>query len=89
MEKIKLIELRTGKGVAMDYQGIAFKLSQELPQTVAVALARLEADQAGEVLKLLPQEMQAEVLLRIAQVKHLPPEILEEIDKLVDSLIRP
>lgn len=73
----------------MDYRGIAFKLSRELPQTIAVALTRLENDQAGEVLKLLPQEMQADVMVRIAHVKHLPPEILEEIDKLVDSLIRP
>lgn len=38
----------------MDYRAIAKLLLQEHPQTIAVALTRLEPEQAGQIIKLLP-----------------------------------
>ncbi len=38
----------------MDYRRIAKELLNEHPQTIAVALSRLPAEHAGEILKLLP-----------------------------------
>ncbi|MDA8414008.1 MAG: flagellar motor switch protein FliG [Desulfobacteraceae bacterium] len=67
----------------MDSKSIANFLSQEHPQTVAVILAKLRPMQTGEIITLLPQEMQAEVVLRIADVEHVSPEILAEIDEVI------
>lgn len=72
----------------MDNRRIAFKLSQEHPQTVAVALSRLEPGQAGEIVSLLPQALQVDVVARIAKVHQLPPEVLEEIDEFVSALLK-
>lgn len=67
----------------MDAKSIANFLSQEHPQTVAVILAKLRPMQTSEIITLLPQEMQAEVVLRIADVEHVSPEILAEIDEVI------
>jgi len=64
----------------MDSKSIANFLSQEHPQTIAVILAKLKSKQTSEIISLLPQEMQAEVVLRIADVEQVSPEILQEID---------
>lgn len=67
----------------MDSKSIANFLSQEHPQTVAVILAKLRPMQTGEVITLLPQAMQAEVVMRIADVEHVSPDILAEIDEVI------
>jgi flagellar motor switch protein FliG len=67
----------------IDAKTIANFLSQEHPQTVAVILAKLRPKQTGEIVGLLPQEMQAEVVLRIADVEQVSPEILAEIDDVI------
>lgn len=67
----------------MDSKTIANFLSQEHPQTVAVILAKLRPKQTGEVIGLLPQEMQADVVLRIADVEQVSPDILAEIDEVI------
>ncbi len=64
----------------MDSKSIANFLSQEHPQTIAVVLAKLKSKQTSEIISLLPQELQAEVVLRIADVEQVSPEILKEID---------
>lgn len=64
----------------MDSKSIANFLSQEHPQTIAVILAKLKSKQTSEIISLLPQELQAEVVLRIADVEQVSPEILQEID---------
>lgn len=72
----------------MDYRAIAKTLLQEHPQTIAVALARLEPEQAGEILKLLPAFIQADLVTRIVQIDQLPPEVIAEIDGLLDRLFQ-
>lgn len=64
----------------MDAKSIANFLSQEHPQTIAVILAKLKSKQTSEIISTLPQELQAEVVLRIADVEQVSPEILMEID---------
>lgn len=72
----------------MDYRSIAKSLLQEHPQTIAVALARLPAEHSGEILKLLPSFIQADLVTRIVQIDQLPAEVIEEIDALLDRLLR-
>jgi len=72
----------------MDSKSIANFLSQEHPQTVAVILAKLKSKQTSEIISLLPQELQAEVVLRIADVEQVSPEILQEIDDVIRREIK-
>ena len=72
----------------MDSKSIANFLSQEHPQTVAVILAKLKSKQTSEIISLLPQELQAEVVLRIADVEQVSPEILQEIDEVIRREIK-
>jgi len=65
---------------SMDSKSIANFISQEHPQTIAVILAKLKSKQTSEIISSLPQELQAEVVLRIADVEQVSPEILQEID---------
>jgi flagellar motor switch protein FliG len=67
----------------MDGKTIANFLSQEHPQTIAVVLAKLRPKQSGEVIAHLPQELQADVVMRIADVDQVSPEILAEIDDVI------
>jgi len=72
----------------MDSKSIANFLSQEHPQTIAVILAKLKSKQTSEIISLLPQELQAEVVLRIADVEQVSPEILQEIDEVMKKEIK-
>lgn len=71
----------------MDSKSIANFLSQEHPQTIAVILAKLKSKQTSEIISLLPQELQAEVVLRIADVEQVSPEILQDIDEVMKKEI--
>jgi flagellar motor switch protein FliG len=58
-------------------------LINEHPQTIAVILAHLEIEKRGEVLKRLPENLQGEVVLRLANLEHVSPELLAEVDKVL------
>jgi len=72
----------------MNYRTIAKTLLNEHPQTIAIALTRLPAEQAGEILKLLPTFIQADLVQRISQTDELPAEVVEEIDALLAGILR-
>jgi len=64
----------------MDSKTIANFLSQEHPQTIAVILAKLKAKHTSEIIGYLLQELQAEVVMRIADVDQVSPEIIADIE---------
>lgn len=55
----------------VDAKSLSNFLINEHPQTIAVILAHLEPEKKGEVLKRLPESLQAEVVLRLANLDHL------------------
>lgn len=69
----------------VDAKSLANFLVNEHPQTVAVILAHLEPEKKGEVLKRLPDTLQAEVVLRMANLEHVDPELILEIDKVLKN----
>lgn len=69
-QKIKKLDPRT----------VASFLRNEHPQTVALVLAHLERPQAGQVLALFPENLQLEVIRRVASLDQVSPAIIEEID---------
>lgn len=55
-------------------------IRNEHPQTIALILAHLDPQKCGEVLKLLPEALHTEIILRIANLDTVAPEVIDEID---------
>ncbi len=57
----------------------------EHPQTIALILAYLEPEQASIVLSGLPHEMQADIARRIALMERASPEVVREVENVLES----
>lgn len=64
----------------VDAKSLSTFLVNEHPQTVAVIIAHLEPEKKSEVLKRLPENVQSEVVLRMANLDNVAPELVAEID---------
>lgn len=60
-------------------------IQNEHPQTIALILAYLKAQQASVVLSALPQEKQADVARRIAIMDRTSPEVIKEVEKVLEK----
>ncbi len=65
----------------MDPPSIAELIKNEHPQIVAVILAHLEYDQAADVLKLFPERLRNDAMLRIATLEGVQPNALRELNE--------
>ncbi|ATD68812.1 MULTISPECIES: flagellar motor switch protein FliG [Luteimonas] len=68
----------------MDPRAIADLVRHEHPQIIAIVLSHLDADQAADALKLLPERTRADVLLRIATLDGIPPNALNELNEIME-----
>lgn len=68
----------------MDSRSIADLIRNEHPQIISIVLAHLDADQAADVLKLLPERVRADVMLRIATLDGIPPNALNELNEIME-----
>jgi flagellar motor switch protein FliG len=59
-------------------------IQNEHPQTIALILSYLEPAQAGQILSALPQEMQADVARRIALMDSTSPDIINEVEQILE-----
>ncbi|WP_153731277.1 flagellar motor switch protein FliG [Sporosarcina obsidiansis] len=59
-------------------------IQNEHPQTIALILSYLEAEQAGLILSSLPQEVQADIAKRIATMESTSPEVISEIEAVLE-----
>lgn len=59
-------------------------IQNEHPQTIALILSYLDATQAGQILSELPQEMQADIARRIALMDSTSPEIINEVEQILE-----
>ncbi len=62
-------------------------LIREHPQTIAIVAAHLASAQAAEVLGYMPEHLQTEVLMRIARLDTPPPEVIEDLESEMSSLL--
>lgn len=60
-------------------------IQNEHPQTIALILSYLESVQAGQILSELPQEVQADVAKRIALMDRTSPEIVNEVENILEQ----
>ena len=59
-------------------------IQNEHPQTISLILSYLEPTQAGQILSELPQEMQADIARRIALMDSTSPEIINEVEQILE-----
>jgi flagellar motor switch protein FliG len=69
----------------VDAKSLSNFLINEHPQTISVILAHLEPEKKGEVLKRLPEALQAEVVLRLANLDFVSPELISEVDRVLKA----
>ena len=71
-----------------DGAALAPLLAGEHPQTIAVVLSRMSATSAAEVLTRLHPRLQATVARRLLDLDEADPEILQEIERELESTLR-
>ncbi|GGN90466.1 flagellar motor switch protein FliG [Saccharibacillus kuerlensis] len=60
-------------------------IQNENPQTIALVLSYLKFDQASVILSSLPQEKQAEVARRIAMMDSTSPEVIAQVERVLEQ----
>jgi len=60
-------------------------IQQEHPQTIALILAYLEPQKASIILQNLPHEVQSDVARRIATMDRTSPEVLREVERVLEK----
>lgn len=67
-----------------DAQQLLSFIQGEHPQTIALILSYLEPEQAAQVIGGLPAGTQAEVARRIAKMDRITPEVLREVERVLE-----
>jgi flagellar motor switch protein FliG len=71
-----------------DPQQLARFIHNEHPQTIALILSHLNASQAAGLLNSLPQELRADVALRMANLDQISPEIVSKIAIIIGQRLK-
>jgi flagellar motor switch protein FliG len=71
----------------MEPRAIAELVKLEHPQVLAIIISYLDSDLAARVLEELPQAVQTEVLLRVAQLDGVQPAALGKLDEMIEKQI--
>ena len=72
----------------IDYNIVVNLIKGEHPQTIALILASLKSGRAAEILSGLPEQIQADVAMRIVKMGQVPKEVIQEVDQLLQKEVR-
>ncbi len=75
LESLELVDTRT----------LANFLINEHPQTIALICAHLPVEKKVDILKKLPEGLQAEVVLRVANLDFVSPELIAQLDDVLKT----
>ena len=75
LESLELVDTRT----------LANFLINEHPQTIALIIAHLDAERKVDVLRRLPQGLQSEAVLRVANLDYVSPELIAQLDDVLKT----
>ncbi|MDQ2800021.1 MAG: flagellar motor switch protein FliG [Armatimonadota bacterium] len=67
-----------------DASQITTFIQNEHPQTIALILAYLQPAQSAAILSALPQDLRADVARRIATLDKTPPEVIREVEQVLE-----
>ena len=71
----------------LDSESAADLVKNEHPQIIASILVHLDRDQASEILEHFPEELQNDVILRIAMLDGIQPVALEDLNEVLAKLV--
>ncbi|MBW2053757.1 MAG: flagellar motor switch protein FliG, partial [Deltaproteobacteria bacterium] len=71
----------------IDSKTLANFIQNEHPQTIALILAYIESGKASEVISNFPENLQTDVILRIANLENVPQNIVSEIEEVLQKEI--
>ncbi len=71
-----------------DPQQLSKFILAEHPQTIALILSHLHANSAAQLVSLLPDELRADVLTRMARLDEISPEVIAQISALIEQRLR-
>jgi flagellar motor switch protein FliG len=60
----------------------------EHPQTTALILAHLNASSAAKLIEQLPEDMRTDVLLRLANLGEIPPDVITRVSTVIEQRLR-
>jgi flagellar motor switch protein FliG len=60
----------------------------EHPQTIALILAHLNAGSAAQVITQLPNDIRADVLMRMASIEEISPDVISRISGVIEQRLR-
>jgi len=72
----------------LDSKAIARMVAAEHPQTAAVIVAHLEAEQGSQVLALLPETVRIDIAFRLATMEEIQPDVLKELSEVLESELK-
>ncbi len=72
----------------VDPQQLAKFVQDEHPQTIALILCHLDAEQAARLISALPPELHKDVAVRMAELDEISPEIIRNIAAVIDQKLR-
>lgn len=75
LESLELVDTRT----------LANFLINEHPQTIALIIAHLATEKKVDVLRKLPEGLQAEVVLRVANLDFVSPDLISQLDDVLKT----
>jgi flagellar motor switch protein FliG len=75
LESLELVDTRT----------LSNFLINEHPQTIALIVAHLAPERKMDVLRRLPEGLQAEVVLRVANLDYVSPELISQLDDILKT----
>jgi flagellar motor switch protein FliG len=75
LESLELVDTRT----------LSNFLNNEHPQTIALIVAHLNPERKVDVLRRLPEGLQAEVVLRVANLDYVSPELIAQLDDVLKT----
>ncbi|MBX3043844.1 MAG: flagellar motor switch protein FliG [Candidatus Kapabacteria bacterium] len=88
IEKIRVLTTIRGFNILKksDPQQLASFLSKEHPQTIALIISHLPPDQSAEVLAEFKDDLKTETIIRIATIGKVSPQLVSEIEHVVDQI---
>lgn len=84
---VKLLESNVGFGYLenIDPKQLVKFIQNEHPQTIAVILSHLDQSKSAEVLALLPKDNQIDIVLRIASLENISPNVIKRVSEMLET----
>lgn len=69
----------------IDARVLANFIKNEHPQAIAIILVHLGQEKASQVLGMLPESLQFEVVNRVAHLESVPPDLIRDVDEVLEK----